>query len=190
MYPFMTLSLTSCAKLNLSLNVIGKRTDGYHLLHSVVAFAQIGDTITVIPADEIRCDVTGRYAAQTPTDDNLVVKAARLLATEAHITSGCHITIEKNLPVASGIGGGSGDAAATLHALNTLWNCGYSLSELSRFGLHLGADIPVCLHNSACVMQGIGEEISPLPAIQNITAILINPGIALETRHIFSNQPV
>ena len=173
----MAIKALARAKINLALHVTGRRADGYHLLDSIVAFAGIGDTITVEPAEDLSLTNTGPFAAGLSTTDNLVMKAARAL----HLRLGAHITLEKNLPVASGIGGGSADAAATLRALSQLWSLP---SPDPATILALGADVPVCFAGHAARMQGIGEIITPL-ALPAAWLVLANPGVALPTATVF-----
>jgi 4-diphosphocytidyl-2-C-methyl-D-erythritol kinase len=180
-------SLTTRAKLNLSLTITGKREDGYHLLQSLVAFCEVGDTITATPSPTLSLTVSGRFAASIPTDEgNLMVRAAHLLQSRTGTRHGAALHVEKHLPVASGIGGGSGDAAATLHLLNSLWGCGLSETALSDIAVSLGADVPVCVLGKACWMEGIGESITPLTLpLPPLHAVLVNPLILLSTPAVF-----
>ncbi len=175
------------AKINLTLHVLGKREDGYHLLESLVVFADTGDTLTVEAADGLSFHVTGPNAAAlvaTPEADNLVLRAARLL--DAGAGRGARITLDKHLPVAAGIGGGSADCAAAMRALNTLWGLGHELDALGAFGLELGADVPVCIQAPRpCVMSGIGEEIARAPVMPEIWCVLVNPGVPVATGPVF-----
>jgi len=175
------------AKINLTLHVLGKRADGYHLLESLVVFADAGDRLTVEPADELAFEVTGPNAAaltDTPDTDNLVLKAARLL--DGGAGRGARITLEKHLPVAAGIGGGSADCAAALRALNTLWDLGRSPDELAALGVSLGADVPVCVHApKAKVMSGIGERVAAAPGLPPLWCVLANPGVPVPTGPVF-----
>jgi 4-diphosphocytidyl-2-C-methyl-D-erythritol kinase len=174
------------AKLNLFLHVTGRRADGYHLLDSLVAFAEIGDRITAIPAHGLSLSITGPFAAAlTGEDDNLVLRAARLLAEEAGCEPGAALTLEKNLPVAAGIGGGSADAAATLRALIRLWGLKMAPERLMALGLKLGADVPACLLDRPCRLNGIGEVLTPLPALPALPVLLVNPGLPLSTPAVF-----
>ncbi|MEQ8747171.1 4-(cytidine 5'-diphospho)-2-C-methyl-D-erythritol kinase [Pyruvatibacter sp.] len=179
------------AKINLTLHVLGKRADGYHQLESLVAFAGVGDTLTAEPADDLSFTVTGPNAASladTPDTDNLVLRAARLLDQgrgQKH-EQGARITLEKHLPVAAGIGGGSADCAAALRALNTLWTLGHSTAELATLGAQLGADVPVCLHAPhPRIMSGIGEIITPPPLLPPVWCVLVNPGVPVATGPVF-----
>lgn len=178
----MTSALLAPAKINLSLQVTARRTDGYHLLDSLVAFADIGDRVTVSPAPAIKLHVTGPFAqALDSGPGNLVMRAAHVLA--AGRTLGAEITLEKNLPIASGIGGGSSDAATTLLALSRLWNV--PLDPAAPAILVLGADVPVCLRRRPTRMTGIGEILADVPALPPCGVVLINPGVPLATAAVF-----
>jgi 4-diphosphocytidyl-2-C-methyl-D-erythritol kinase len=169
---------TAFAKINLCLHVTGQRPDGYHLLDSLVAFADAGDVITCTAADGLALTITGPQAANLPvTDDNLVLRAARAMGR-----MGAAITLEKHLPVASGIGGGSADAAATLRALLRLWNL--PLPDPATV-LALGADVPVCLSGQTLRMQGVGEVLTPLPPLPETHILLVNPRVGVATPAVF-----
>ena len=166
------------AKVNLTLHVTGQRADGYHLLDSLVVFADTGDRVSVSAAEETRLTVTGPRAAGVPTDDsNLVLKAAAL-----YEAAPADITLDKHLPAASGIGGGSADAAATLRALARLHDL--PLPDRIRV-LCLGADVPVCLAGQATRMGGIGDVLSSIPALPPLPAVLVNPGVEVSTPAVF-----
>ena len=166
------------AKVNLALHVVGRRADGYHLLDSLVAFADFGDVVTVEPAPSLSLSITGPMAAGLSAGpDNLVLKAAQMLGSPL----GAAITLEKRLPIASGIGGGSADAAATMQALGAIWGC--ALPDAGQV-LALGADVPVCLAGQSCRMAGIGDQISPL-ALPPAHLVLVNPGVGLSTAAVF-----
>lgn len=178
------------AKLNLYLHVTGKRDDGYHLLDSLIAFADIGDVIRVVdaPDGDFELIVEGAYApALSGEGDNLVLRAARNLAATAGVTDrGARITLTKNLPVASGIGGGSADAAATLRALLDLWAItDLPQATLAELCLGLGADVPICFHGHAAFVRGIGEDIRPAPALPPVPLVLVNPNVAVPTPPVF-----
>lgn len=166
------------AKVNLALHVTGQRADGYHLLDSLVVFADTGDRITAEPADVLSLSITGPQAASLPeSDDNLVLRAARAIGVAATIT------LEKHLPVASGIGGGSSDAAATLRALSRL--SGKPLPDAATV-LSLGADVPVCLSPRAVRMTGIGETLAPFAhPLPQAWLVLVNNGQAVATPQVF-----
>jgi 4-diphosphocytidyl-2-C-methyl-D-erythritol kinase len=174
------------AKINLYLHVVGRRADGYHLLDSLVVFAETGDEIAVAPSGDLSLRIVGPFAGNLAADDdNLVLRAARGLRDLAGVHSGAAITLTKNLPVASGIGGGSADAAATLQALMALWNVAPERAALEKLALSLGADVPVCLAGQPSFMGGIGEEIAPAGALPAAHLLLVNPGIATPTPAVF-----
>jgi 4-diphosphocytidyl-2-C-methyl-D-erythritol kinase len=168
--------VTAPAKLNLTLHVVGRRADGYHLLDSLVAFADIGDVVEARPADRLSLELTGPFSG-TIEGENLVLRAARLLGEGR----GAALTLEKNLPVASGIGGGSSDAAAALLALERLWGIGIPETLPAR----LGADVPVCLARAPRWLGGIGERLDPAPALPEAGLVLVNPLVPLPTPAVF-----
>ena len=174
------------AKINLCLHVLGRRSDGYHTLESVVTFTELGDRLTVRPAPEISLTISGPFAAAVPTGEtNLAFKAARLLAASAAPGRGAALALEKNLPVAAGIGGGSADAAAALRALIELWDLDIAAADLKAHALDLGADVPVCLAGGTVLVGGIGDRVAPLPPLPGLPIVLINPGIPLATAAVF-----
>jgi 4-diphosphocytidyl-2-C-methyl-D-erythritol kinase len=176
------------AKLNLYLHVTGRRADGYHLLDSLVAFADIGDRITAAPAPRLSLDLSGPFApalAGEAVEKNLVWRAATALAARLGRAPNAALTLEKNLPVASGIGGGSSDAAAALKALVALWQAPLDDAALGEIGATLGADVPVCIEGRASFFGGIGDEIVAAPPLPPVAVVLVNPGIALPTASVF-----
>ncbi len=176
------------AKLNLYLHVTGRRGDGYHLLDSLVAFADIGDRLTVEPASALSLAVSGPEAAslEAAGDDNLVLRAARLLADRAGIAAGAALHLEKNLPVAAGVGGGSSDAAAALRALCALWRAPLGEKELLKLGVQLGADVPACLCGRAVWVGGAGERVEPAAPPPPAGILLVNPRRPLPTAAVFA----
>lgn len=174
------------AKVNLHLHVTGRRADGYHLLDSLVVFGPGGDRLAAAPAAALSLAVEGRFGAGLATEpDNLVLRAARALAAAAGIAPGAALTLTKSLPVASGIGGGSADAAAALRLLDRLWGLQFGPARLAEIGARLGADVPVCLGARPAVMQGIGEVLRPAPRLPDCGLLLVNPGLALATPPVF-----
>jgi 4-diphosphocytidyl-2-C-methyl-D-erythritol kinase len=174
------------AKVNLYLHVTGRRDDGYHLLDSLVVFAGIGDTLGAAPAARLSLHVTGPFAAGLAGEaDNLVLRAARALAAAAGVTAGARLVLDKHLPVASGVGGGSADAAAALRLLCRLWDVAPGAAELAGLAAGLGADVPACLESRAVRMGGIGERLSPAPALPSCGLVLVNPGVAVATAEVF-----
>ncbi len=173
------MRLFAPAKVNLALHVTGKREDGYHLLDSLVVFAGLGDRIDLVPAPELRLTVRGPRAAGVPTDGrNLAWQAA-----EAAGSGGVAITLEKNLPHAGGIGGGSADAGAVLRGLAALRRGNLPPLEAQ---LALGADVPVCLRCRPTRMRGIGERLDPVPPLPPLWLVLVNPGVEVPTGPVFA----
>ena len=181
-----SVELFAPAKVNLYLHVTGRREDGYHLLDSLVVFAGTGDLLRFAPDDKLTLTLEGSEAwLLTADDNNLVLRAARLLAEALGRPALAAITLEKNLPVASGIGGGSADAAATLRGLLTLWEAELDEAKLAEIGLKLGADLPVCLAGRPTQMSGIGETLTPAIELPPAWLVLVNPRIALSTPAVF-----
>ncbi len=178
---------TAYAKVNLWLNVVGRRDDGYHLLHSLIAFADLGDTLRLAPAEDFTLAVEGLGAATLPAGvDNLVLKAARLLAAEAGVGTGAAFRLVKRIPMAAGLGGGSTDAAAALRGLCRLWRLDLPHVRLAEFAARLGADVPMCLGQRACIASGIGEKLTPAPPLPSCGLLLVNPGVPLSTPAVFA----
>jgi 4-diphosphocytidyl-2-C-methyl-D-erythritol kinase len=174
------------AKVNLFLHVTGKRADGYHLLDSLAVFPSVGDMLSAEPADAVSLVLSGRFGATLSAEpDNLVLRAARALAAHCGVTAGARLLLEKNLPIASGIGGGSADAAAALRLLCRMWAVNPGLNALAEIAAGLGADVPVCLRSEPARMQGIGELLSDAPTLPDCGMVLINPGVAVATPAIF-----
>lgn len=188
------LSRLAPAKINLFLHVTGKRPDGYHVLESLAVFAQdeaACDRVTAAPAEDISLSIGGPQAKILQADhaDNLVLRAAALLQPmnlQTGAAKGAALGLAKTLPVASGIGGGSADAAAALHCLRALWQIELDDDSLGRAALKLGADVPVCLQGRAMLMQGIGDSLTPVPDLPAFWLVLANPGVALATKDVFS----
>ncbi|MBV8925557.1 MAG: 4-(cytidine 5'-diphospho)-2-C-methyl-D-erythritol kinase [Bradyrhizobium sp.] len=174
------------AKINLTLRVIGRRVDGYHDLESVVAFADCVDRLTLDPGPELSLATTGPQAeACGETLDNLVLKAANLLAECIPDLKLGAFTLEKVLPVAAGIGGGSADAAAALRLLARLNGLALDDARLRDVALKTGADVPVCLASRACDMTGVGDGLMPL-SLPKLPLVLVNPRVPVATREVFS----
>jgi 4-diphosphocytidyl-2-C-methyl-D-erythritol kinase len=170
---------TAKAKINLCLHVTGQRADGYHLLDSLVVFADFGDALKFTIADEFALSIDGPFGGGLGAGpENLINRAATFLGG-----GGAHVRLTKNLPISSGIGGGSADAAAALRGLSDLWNVALPDDR----GLSLGADVPVCLRACATRMQGIGEQLADVDFLPAIAAVLVNSGDAVSTPTIFAS---
>jgi len=171
------------AKINLTLLITGKRPDGYHLLDSLVVFAGAHDRLSASPADDLTLEILGPFGAKLAAEpDNLVLRAARALAASAGRRLAVKLRLEKHLPVASGIGGGSSDAAAALRLLSRMW--GVAIPD--GLAATLGADVPVCLDPRPSRMAGIGETLMAAPGIPACGILLVNPGVALATKAVFA----
>lgn len=175
------------AKVNLYLHVTGRRPDGYHVLDSLAVFPGAGDVLRAGPASGLTLTVQGPAAVGlTAGADNLVLRAARALAVFAGVVPRAALVLDKRLPVASGIGGGSADAAAALRLLNRAWGLGLDRVTLAGVAAGLGADVPVCVYGRPAVMRGVGDVLLPAPALPACGIMLVNPGVAVATPAVFA----
>ena len=179
----------AAAKINLALAVVGQRADGYHLLDSLVTFTAFGDRLGLSPATQDRFTLSGRFGDVLAADDDNLVTRARdtvrgALAERGKAAPPVHIHLEKNLPIASGIGGGSADAAAALRGLLTLWQAELPKAALDAIAVSLGADVPMCLAGRPLIARGIGEDITPvfMPAL---AVVIANPLVGVSTPAVF-----
>lgn len=179
---------TAPAKVNLALHVVGRRADGYHLIDTLVAFTRFGDTVSISPAHADSFEIDGPYATALADDgQNLVTRARDLLrARFADNAAPVAIRLTKRLPVASGIGGGSSDAAAALKGLVAQWRLKLSPDDLAALALQLGADLPMCLAARPLRARGIGEEIANVDGAEPLGIVLVHPGIAVSTPAVFA----
>jgi 4-diphosphocytidyl-2-C-methyl-D-erythritol kinase len=178
------------AKINLALHVRGREPDGYHRIETLFAFAEDGDVLRVGPGDGLRLRIQGPFAGALGDDeDNLVLRAARTLAEACRVRDGAALLLEKRLPVAAGIGGGSADAAAALRALNRFWETGLGTAELAEIGRSLGADVPACVFSRTAVGTGRGDRLEPTepPGLKGMPILLVNPAVALSTARVFES---
>ncbi len=181
------LTETAPAKINLTLRVLGRRADGYHDLESLVAFADLADRLTLAPSETRALDVAGPFGiASGNVSDNLVLKAVNALRDRVDGIKAGRFTLEKNIPVAAGIGGGSADAAAALRLLARLNALALDDARLMDAARAVGADVPVCLDSKARIMRGVGEQLSPVITLPRLPAVLVNPGVAVATRDVFA----
>ncbi len=180
------ISLNAHAKINLSLDVLGRREDGYHTLQMIMQTIQLHDTISIheIPAGvEIKCE-----APFVPNNSsNIAYKAAEAMLNKFNINSGVRIEVNKNIPVAAGLAGGSTDAAAVLKGINSLFDLGIEQSELMELGKTIGADVPYCIMGGTALAEGIGEKLTPLAAAGNIPLVLVKPRIGVSTAWVYKN---
>lgn len=175
----------SPAKLNLFLYITGQRPNGYHDLQTLFQFVDYGDSLSFTVRDDSAIVLT------TPTDgvaddENLVIRAARLLQSHAGVSLGAEISLQKRIPMGGGLGGGSSNAATVLIALNTLWNCGYSDTELAQLGIRLGADVPVFVTGHAAFAEGVGEILHPVAPPEK-WFLIAHPGVSIPTPVIFGD---
>ena len=182
-----TTTVNAYAKINLGLDVIRRRPDGYHDVCMIMQSLDLHDTITIstVPTGCIKIRTNLSYL---PNDQgNLVYKAAALFFEATQMKDGLDITLEKNIPVAAGLAGGSSDAAATLKGLNELYQTHLSLAELKKLGVKIGADVPYCLQLGTALSEGIGELLTPLPPIPECTILLVKPDISVSTKYVYDN---
>ena len=179
--------LRACANVNLVLEVLGKRPDGYHELSTVMQAVDLFDRLTVEAAATITLETS---EPALPTDDrNLVVRAARLLREAAGIEAGARIVLDKRIPVAAGLGGGSSDAAATLLGLNRLWGLRWRRERLVELAVKLGMDVPFFLGRGRALGTSRGEVLSALPGVGGYALVLVNPGVGLSTQEVYGRVP-
>ena len=178
----MRLRLFAPAKVNWTLEVLGRHEDGYHEVLTILQTLDIGDSVVLTPDDDVRLQVSGRVGglAEDPPERNLAFRAAMALRQEVGGSGlGALIELEKVVPAAAGLGGGSSDAAAVLRGLNVLWGLGLSLEELSAIGSSLGADVPFFLHGGTAQAGGRGESVAPLPDVPSRRMLIVVPSVSL-----------
>lgn len=181
-----TIFVSAPAKINLFLHVGDKRTDGYHDLESIAVFTFHDDGVWLESADRFSLSISGPYAVGLSNgDDNLALRAARALADGTGRRDGVRVSLQKMIPIASGIGGGSADAAAVLRGLVRLWDLDISARDLSDVARSVGADVPACLVSEALIMQGLGERITKLTPFPEFWLLLVNPGVPVSTAEVF-----
>lgn len=181
------LTLPSPAKLNLFLHITGQRSDGYHNLQTIFQFLNYYDTLHFQLNDKNMLSLTPALEGVS-NEDNLIIKAARILQQYSGCNLGADIQIEKVLPMGGGLGGGSSNAATTLLALNKLWNLGVSIKKLAELGLQLGADVPVFVHGHAAFAEGVGEILTPVPDLPEPWYLVVCPKVNVNTGKIFSHK--
>ncbi len=184
----MTANITeqAHAKINLTLEVLGKRSDGFHNLVTVMMTVDLHDSLTVCEAENLHMESDGGI----PAEHNLVMLAAKELRAQAGLTAGAAFSLVKRIPESAGLGGGSSDAAAALRALNQLWKLGLSIEELAEIGASVGSDVPFLVHEGTALVQGRGEHVTPLPMPAIDRVLILSPDIGIEnkTRALFSQM--
>ena len=181
------MQLRAMAKINLGLDVVRKREDGYHEVRMIMQTIRMFDRVTVyrIPEPEIR--ISSNLHFLPVNENNIAYKAARMMLESQPVRGGVSISLQKRIPVAAGMAGGSADAAAVLYAMNRIFYMGYTLEELMDFGLRLGADVPYCLMRGTALAEGIGEELTRLPACPPGDVVIAKPAISVSTRFVYEN---
>ena len=175
------------AKINLSLLVTGRKSDGYHTLDSIIFFVSFCDRLSFRIDKELSLEISGPFSDSLENGkNNVIVQAAKAFKRECKLNTGVAISLEKNIPVSAGLGGGSANAAVTLLALNELYNTGLTFESLAEIGLTIGADVPVCLFGETARVQGIGENIQPFVFPPKLGVVLVNPGVPISTARVFS----
>lgn len=181
------MQLRAMAKINLGLDVVRKREDGYHEVRMIMQTIRMFDRVTVyrIPEPEIR--ISSNLHFLPVNENNIAYKAARMMLESQPVRGGVSISLQKRIPVAAGMAGGSADAAAVLYAMNRIFYMGYTLEELMDFGLRLGADVPYCLMRGTALAEGIGEELTRLSACPPCYVVIAKPAISVSTRFVYEN---
>lgn len=182
-----SITVKAYAKINLGLDVLRKREDGYHDVSMIMQSLDLHDTITITPSTVKGTTITTNLSYLPINQDNLVYKAASLFMSTIGVEDGLQIALEKNIPVAAGLAGGSTDAAATLMGLNRLYRAGLSKEALMKLGIKLGADVPYCMLLGTALSEGIGEVLTPLPPMPTCSILLVKPDISVSTRYVYEN---
>lgn len=179
------MEIQARAKINWTLDVVGRREDGYHLLDGVMQPIALHDTLLIRPAEELSLSIENAPQL-SDQEDNLILRAARALQAESGINAGAAVTLRKRIPMGAGLGGGSADCAAALKGLNEFWQLHLPFETLCRLGEGLGADVPFCLHDAPRRAQGVGEILTPVPCARTFPLVLIQPCEALSTKAVFA----
>lgn len=181
------IKLRAMAKINLGLDVVKKREDGYHEVRMLMQTIYLYDRIQLLMRDTPGIRIKTNLYYLPTNEDNLVYKAAKLLMDEFHITKGLHIDLHKFIPVAAGMAGGSSDAAAVLVGVNRMFRLGLTREELMQRGVTLGADIPYCILRGTALAEGIGEQLTQLPPVPRCHVLIAKPGVHVSTKFVYSN---
>lgn len=182
-----SINLKAYAKINLGLDVIRKREDGYHEVRMIMQTINLYDKLTITRTRNTTVSIETNLHYLPTDENNLVYKAVSLLKNEFNIQDGVHINLEKKIPVAAGMAGGSSDAATALHGMNVLFNLKLSKKELMEFGIRLGADVPYCIMRGTALSEGIGEILTPLPPFPPCHVLIVKPPINVSTKYVYEN---
>ena len=185
----MKLSYKAYAKVNLGLDVLRKREDGYHDVKMIMQTVNLYDVIEIEASDDNLISIVTENDSIPVNEDNLIYKACKLLMDEFNINRGVRITLIKNIPVAAGMAGGSTDAAYTLIGINELFELGLSKDELMKRGVKIGADVPYCIMGGTALSEGIGEILSPVSGMPNCNILIAKPPIVVSTKSVYENLP-
>lgn len=184
------LKLKAKAKINLGLDVVRKREDGYHEVRMIMQMINLYDKITLRKKTEPGITVTANLSYLPVNEDNLVYRAAKLLMDEFQVDGGLEIELQKYIPVAAGMAGGSTDAAAVMVGVNRIFQLGLNKKQLMERGVKIGADVPFCIMRGTALAEGIGEELTPLPAMPHCSLVIAKPKIHVSTRFVYGNLKV
>lgn len=183
-----SIDLKSRAKVNLSIDVLGKREDGYHLVEMIMQTIDLYDKLKITEIEENSILIKSNSLDIPLNEDNIMYKAVKLLKNQFNIEKGIEISIEKNIPVAAGMAGGSSNAAAVLVGLNKLWNLGLSENELKDIGLKLGADVPFCITGGSAIAEGIGEKLTNIKGLpEDLNILVCKPNIFVSTKEVYQS---
>ncbi|MDF2871018.1 MAG: 4-diphosphocytidyl-2C-methyl-D-erythritol kinase [Anaerocolumna sp.] len=182
-----SIKLKAYAKINLGLDVVRKREDGYHEVRMIMQTIGLYDKVSILRTNNTSITVKTNLPYLPTDENNLVYKAAALIKKNYNINQGVHIILDKKIPVAAGLAGGSSDAAAVLYGLNRLFHLNLSKEELSELGLQLGADVPYCLLRGTALSEGIGEILTPISPFPSCHILIVKPGINVSTKHVYEH---
>ncbi len=181
------MKINAYAKINLGLDVLRKREDGYHEVRMIMQTIGVHDELVIDRRDEPGIDIVTDREDISSGKDNLIHKAAKFMMDEYDLTGGIRVELTKNIPVAAGLAGGSTDAAATIIAVNALWELGLTRGELMKLGVRIGADVPYCIMGGTALSEGIGEILTPLKPCPECRILLAKPSIGVSTAYVYNN---
>lgn len=182
-----SIVIKAMAKVNLGLDVLRRRENGYHDVKMVMQTVNLYDTLTILKTENAQIIITTNTGELPLNEDNLIYKAAKLLSTHTGKEYGVKIHLDKQIPIAAGMAGGSTDAAATLLGLNALYDLGLNKEELAKIGVKIGADVPYCIYGGTCLSEGIGEVLTKLPDAPDCFVVIAKPGIGVSTKYVYEN---
>lgn len=184
------MEIKAYAKINLGLDVLGRRSDGYHEVRMIMQNIGLSDVLSFEKTKEPGIRIYTEKEELPVNEDNLIFKAARLLMDEFNISEGIEIRLEKNIPIAAGLAGGSTDAAATLKAVNELWNLSLSAEDLMKRGVKIGADVPYCILGKTAVSEGIGEILTPITPCPFCYVLIAKPPVGVSTKYVYEHLEI